>query len=421
MKIAIIGPSDSTKRVEKICNEYDNLIANIYNSFTLQESIDVFNEAQMENDGIIFTGPSVFDAINQNKKISKPYEYITYDERAIYAAALDVDLKKYKNISVDVIKEDYLKDIFESIGVNNYSLLSHRHGYSEKDYIKHHDNNIKMGNTLVLTTFSPICKHYLDIGIDAKRLYTSDFTIKGCISSLITKIDNHITDLSKIAIQLIKLKNLEGNNNYIFYEKSLEFEKKLLTYIQKVKGSMFRQGRNSYTIFSTKGHLTNEGSINMFSEIILESYFNIFSGIGIGDSAFDAEYNASKALFHSEESKNSGFYIFDENKNIIGPFYNDSYVEYNSSSNEDAIINASEKAGLSGTYIKKIYSIMSNKDQFTTGELAYLLGISDRSARRIVKKLVDSKLANIVGKEKNSIKGRPNNLVSLNDLDKINE
>lgn len=420
MKIGIIGPQDSINNILEIKNEFSSeIIFNTYIAHTLEETRNQIKVCQDESDGILFTGLAVYDCIIGKISIYKPYIFVPHNESSLYSLFLKEKNLALKNISIDVIEKNIVKESLKDIPVKNFYVLPHKTGATEETYIKFHEKNIKEKKVdTILTTFSPIYDYFKSKNFPVYRLYTTSFSIRNSVNNLISSIKNREIDFSRISIQIIKIDFDEKRfNKFSILEKSLEFQKKLIPYLEMIQGAIFHNNWNEFIIFSNKGFLMSEKTKIEFQKILSKNNFNIFSGIGLGKTAAEAEINAQEALKISIFKNKSCFYICDENKNIIEPVHNISFDIIKTDVEAiDRINKISKKINLSVGYINKIKNIvlLYKTNTFSSNIFANYLGISDKSARRILKKLVDTGYATVIGKESKLSSGRPQNLIQIN-------
>ncbi len=420
MKIGIIGPKDSIDNILEIKEEFSKEISfNIYIAQTQQEVRDQIKKCQEESDGILFTGPTVYDYIVDYIKLKKSFTFIPYDESSLYSFLLKEKKLKMKLPSIDVIEEKIVKETFKNYEVEKYYVASHISKKIETDYILFHEENIKNNKVdTILTTFTPIYDYFKNKKFPVYRIHTTLFSVRNSINSLINEIKNQEINFSKIAIQVIKLSFEEKRiNKFSLLEKSLDFQKKIIPYLEIIQGSIFHNNWDEFIIFSNKGFLISEEAKVEFNKILYKNKFKISSGVGLGKTASEAESNAYEGLKYSMTQKESSFFICDENKKIITPLIED---EENINLNEIYLYEKDrsniEDEELSIGYINKIKNIMKlyKVDTFSSETLASYLGISNKSARRILKKLIDSENAEVVGKEAKHSSGRPQSMIKIN-------
>lgn len=419
MKIGVMGPKDSIDKVLEIKDEYENDIEwTSYEAHTLKESADMAQKCQQEVDGILFTGCSVYDSVYQSVELYKPNRFVHHNETSLFNLIIkELDSEIY-NVSVDIIEEKTVSEIISETKLKSYRVLPYTPGYKEKDYIKFHEKNFDQGGTdAIFTAFSPIYDYFKKKSIPVYRLYTTKFSIRNTISQLISEIKNKQIDDAKISVQIIRIGIDENHRKtkFEYLDKVLDFEKELITYLKTIKGAIFNSSSSEYMIFTTKGYIKSEVAKSQFYKILTKSKFRVYSGIGIGNNAAEAEYNASLALKYSEDSMESCFFFIYEDKMVEGPILQPNNLLYSSNTMNTSLKKVSEKTGLSINYLQKIKSIIElyGKDSFSSSELAHYLGISDRSSRRILRMFVDGGYGSIVANESKAGVGRPQNIIKI--------
>ncbi|GAA0176682.1 transcriptional regulator [Clostridium sediminicola] len=422
MRIGVMGPKDSIDKVLEIKDEYDSDIELIpYEAHTLTDSARLAEKCQREVHGILFTGCSVYDSVYQSVKITKPNKFVPHNETSLFNLILkDLDSTIY-NVSVDIIEEKILSEIISDTNIKSYKVLSRTPEYTEKDYINFHEENLKNGSIdAIFTTFSPIYDYFKKKNIPVYRLYTTKFSIRNTISHLISEIKNNEIDDAKISIQIIKI-DIDANHHktkFEYLDKVLDFEKELIGYLRTINGAIFNSSWSEYIIFTTKGYIKSEEARSQFYKILTKSKFRVYSGVGVGNNAAEAEYNASLALDYSEDSLENCYFFIYEDKMVEGPILQSNNLLYRNNTINTSLKKVSENTGLSINYLQKLQSIIKlyKKDSFSSSELAYYLGISERSSRRILKMLVDGGHGSKVAYESKSGAGRPQNIIKISGI-----
>lgn len=419
MKIGIMGPQDSIDKILSIQDELEDDITLIpFITHTLKESQEMIDKCQEEVDGVLFTGCSVYDSVFQTNKLYRPNRFVPHNETSIFSFLLNDSDDKITSVSIDVLEENIVRDSLAESRIKNYSVLPHNPGFKEINYIEFHEKNILEGRAeAILTTFSPIYDYFQKKGYPVYRLYTTRFSIRNTISHLINEIKNKTIDSSKISVQVINI-DCEDRRSTKFdtLHSILEFEKRMIPYLKLIQGAIFNNGWNEFIIFSTKGSIISREAKEEFHKIINKTQFKVYSGVGIGSTAAEAEMNALSALKFSRNKNESCFYFMHEDKRVEGPINNLGCITLKNKSVSKDLQKISEDTGLSMNYIEKILSIVKlyGLKEFSADEMAGYLGITGRSSRRILKKLIDGGYAEVVGKENKPGSGRPQNIIRIN-------
>ncbi len=229
------------------------------------------------------------------------------------------------------------------------------------------------------------------------RLYSTSIQIKEVVEKLLYKINTQIISDSAIAVQVVKVVSFETSlYQYETLKRKGVFELKLLEYVQEIQGFLFNFGIDEYIIFSTRGAIKERENMMNFLEIIkVETRYNfsIFSGIGYGSTYYIAEISARKVLNSSISYGKPSLFVKDGDS-LNGPIGERSELFYNTKVSNEKIIKIAYKTGINISHIIKLFSLAqkTGKKEFDSQKIAGYLNITERSARRILKKLLENNL-----------------------------
>lgn len=422
MRIGIMGPADSIEIIMAMEADFEPDIDLVpLKAQTLEESAALITTCREQVDGLLFTGCAVYDSAVRAADIKIPHRFVRHTDACLLSLILKEDLQRFKALSIDVIELQVVAEVAEDNALGPCCVQPYESDFTEMEYIAFHDKNLENGTCeAVVTGFSAVYDYYKERGVPVFRLYTTRFEIRNTMSHLVSTIRNNIIDGAKISVQILRLVVPTRNHRMSFdvLEKMLDIEKELLPYLREIQGAIFSDGLRGYIVFTTKGAIQSEKAQHIYRQVVLRSKLPLVSGIGIGLSAAEAELNASIALDHALDVGGKVLFIRDESGRLEGPILGDGPEIARPPVYDAGIAEAVEKTGLSYNYLKKIAGIISlyNRRRFTAPELAHYLGISDRSARRLVKKLMDGGYARVVAKNENPGVGRPQNVVEIEPL-----
>ncbi|SDK91162.1 hypothetical protein SAMN05660337_1677 [Maridesulfovibrio ferrireducens] len=425
MKIGCIGPSDSVELIKEVvgrcCPEITLLT---YVRERIADSWEVLEECQRETKGILFTGIGVQEAAKARGDVTRPYRHIPrggYSLLRVLSEMLRRGIKSGK-VSIDVVSDDILTEVVKEFGVefeNIHSMPFAIH-HGEQDYLDRHIELYENGQTdAIVTGFGYIYKELKEKGLPVFRLYASTLQIRDSLEKLVDKINSRNLRSAGIAIQLVKLKSITRNsiNQYDDMKNGGIFYLELLEYVRAIQGSLFNFGTEEYVIFSTRGIIESPLHRDHFRRLLAwgrDRNIIFSSGIGIGSTAFEAEKSARKALDNAIKLPKGGFYIV-EGQHIRGPIGEQDELKYKTHIVDSKFLKMSSEIGISPSYLDKIKALMtkSHKDTFDSTDLAACLGIGERSARRVLKKFLDSGYAELNGTEVSAQVGRPKKMVRI--------
>ena len=207
------------------------------------------------------------------------------------------------------------------------------------------------------------------------------------------------------------------------YEASMlakaDIEKEIIKYTEGIQGAIFASGRREYIVFSNSGAVQEEFNqrklLNLQKKVQEENKISLNVGIGTGGTMNDAEMNARRALDFSLKNAKQEIFWIDAGQTQHGPLGKEIQLEYQLISSDPKLQEISEKTGLSTTSILKIIAIADVRKSyiFDAHQLAECLGITVRSARRIMNKIMEAGYGKVYAKKTAAAGGRPKALVEI--------
>ncbi|MDF2672299.1 MAG: hypothetical protein K0R09_564 [Clostridiales bacterium] len=426
MKIGVIGPGDSVDKVINVINEYYPFVEPIpYRKEKVEEVMEIIDDCSYKADGLLFTGIAVLGEAEKYSKLNKPYEAIMRNDSSIMKTFWEIenDNKPIKRMSIDIVEENLVKEIANEFGIKieNIYTMPYQDGISEEEYTKRHIQLWEEGKVdIIISALGAVYNELKERKLPAYRLSMTVPLIKLSMQNLINKVRTSEIKANQIAIQILKLKNIKAQitSQYDNLIKRNSVEKELINYVREVQASFFQLGTDKYIIFGTRRTLEDELIINSFLKIVKNFDMNgitIYSGLGFGNTGWNAEYNATIALEIAEKCSNAAFYIVDENSKARGPICDTNESNYDLLVYDEKINEIAKKVGVSSTYLSKIVSIMkkTNKNTFSSDTFGHYLGVTERSGRRLLEKFICAGYAEVVTNTVDKGIGRPKKIVEM--------
>ena len=423
MKIAIMGASDSVEKVYKVLSvEHKDIEFIKYAEDEIKKLIDMTKNIDSEIDGIFLTGIGVYSEITSKIRFEKP---VVYTERgiigiikALWEFYMEWDDTKDTRIALDIIEEKDLIDVLNefNIEIKSYDIQKYLPSKNEGDYLKYYLENYEEGNIdCVFTSFGYIYNYLKKHNIPVYRIQATNIDIKNRFFKLKNSVN--LKNLNECAIQVQIIQVVEGNARTQDSKNSeFQLEEEILMYSKEIEGMMQTINSNEYLIISNKGAALSVENINSLYRIINNCKLrNIILGVGIGEGVtiYQSENNARNALRKSTSEKQGNIYFYD-GENVVGPIFKKNQIKYKNLVDEETL-KLSKEIGISYQYIEKIISVIKKlgRDEFTSKELAEILFISERSANRILKSLIDKGYGEESNLENSLGAGRPRRKVKI--------
>lgn len=430
IRIGIIGPQDSINKIMEVARALDivaDFVTEVYVNYSNVEKLTL--QIQKKCDVLLFSGEGPYSVALNKGILEKPTVFIPRGGTSFYRTIWEVQRKQnqFKRFSSDVVSPEVVKEAMEELGIlyDETYYIDHNFAKDNNTLIEYHKKNWDLGTVdAVITGFSGVYEALKSLGVSVYKVYPTKSLIRESLNRVILLGQVKKEKDAQMAIQVVRLRISDENASsaYTFMLMRNQLEKVLIQYTQQNFGALFPFGRDEYLIFTNRGAIENvaeifERQFNQFSDSL--QYLIVASGIGFGHTVYDAEMNARNALSYAMQKKHHCIYLKDETGMLTGPFTSESnkWLSYNLTSGNDSVISEiSEKSSLSPAYISKLQGLIHkiNRKVVDVNTVANYLGISPRSARRILTLLVETGYAQIEYSESKAQTGRPRKMYTLN-------
>lgn len=420
IRLGIIGVEDNLELMGSVASEYTEFTTSLFLHTLPEDIIDILKSHQHDIDMWLFSGYTPYLIAKEWGKVEQPMFFVKYPGSSLYKTlycALYQHNMNMNELSFDCFTPSELEQVSEELTINFTSNHLKTYEGSAELLVMHHYELWKAGKTkAAVTCVWAVSNELKEMGVPVFRVTPTKSAIQTTLNLALRTNEMLLFKNKQIAVQMFEINNMFGLSKNMYssdeiYNKEIQITQKLLIYSKKVQGSLKTVGPGRYVIFSTRGELSditrNFTVVPDVEEIKQLSQQDITCGIGIGQSAYEAEINAGKALLHAKEHKNGAWMVFLDNKTINGPLGKPEKITYTYESKKYQVI--SEKTLLSVATISKVDSILGKigKSEITAHELGQHLQIMPRSARRILDQLLKNGFAKEIAEETPHPRGRP--------------
>ncbi len=260
-------------------------------------------------------------------------------------------------------------------------------------------------------------------GIKTYYLFPSKESIVNTFSAVSNYFKIKELDNSQVAIGHITLCTSympSVNFDYEFEMKQITLYQTIVNFLNENNISNIVEKYNTrHEVLISKGDL-KEITAN-YSHCALLDYlkrtlpFKVNVGWGVGTNIIAARQNAQYANLESERHDGDCSFVITEQSHVIGPLTGKNCLSYKNINNPN-IDNISKNAKLSPVTIQKLIGIVEklNTNELSASDIAYYLGITERSANRIINKLVKSENAVPLHTKSDKLRGRPKQIYAIN-------
>lgn len=426
MKIGVTGSPGICAMIQKVLKKnMPDLELLCVSSEYYQDSVEVVEQFQKSDvNGILFTGPTNYNYVLKRLTPTVPWVYLPHNQSVLMKAFLQA-IHRYNFIpdviSVDMYEEQMVLDTLEEAGITGGKVLkAYTSSPDERDFEAnilrlHRFHYYEQGAKMIFTNMEHIYQPLIDEGIPCVRFSTTE-------------------DLIMEQIYALQTQNLSARENHgliatvqIFFDFSFDDEKDLsirewekIHYQNEMKeliyaiahrmdAAAFSEGSNVFYIMTMRRVLMEQFIQNgEYQKLILQGQKNlhnrIWIGIGIGSSPLEAKSRASMALNHSVADQSGSFYIAEDEYQVRGlekiePREHRTYLL--------------QQLHLSSSTFARLEEILQEHDnQITSAELAEEMGITERSANRLILRLEQNNYVTTIGKISTG-RGRPARILKI--------
>lgn len=389
---------------------------------TLAELCSLYTKNILKFDGILFSGPFPRDYILENiSMITKPYRCVDLKDRDYYLAiarlfadnpGLDFTRVYLDNISDPAILQKVFTKNNGPYMPSSYTPLQYRGFLRSAVYEK----SINTYRTLwrekkfdmFMTRFTNLAGQLEAEHIPHLLLRPAKETILDYFYALLDDIKESMFQNSLVACCIVELpKNAPSPENFSFIAN-------ILAHFNDAQNQsmLIRQSENHFEIITSnmaaKEITSGYTSCLLSDELSKKVPFTLHIGWGISFDIITAYKNAKKALLTCEKDRHHYTYLVTESQEMVGPLNSNRSISYDLQ--PDAYIHSRAKSlGIAPINLEKMISLQKTRHmyEFTSSDLVYFLGITPRSASRILLKLSEGGLARPIRSINLSGTGRP--------------
>lgn len=420
IRLGLIGVEDNVEWIQSVVAEYAEFECIPFIHFYKKDVIELLQSHANEVDMWLFSGIYPYSIAKEWGQVQQPMFYISYTGTSLYKTLYHV-LHHHKleinKLSFDALQTTELKQLFEELNVPYSPSYLYEDTESISKIVKHHQQLWESDQTKGAVTCAwQVQKELESIGVPVFRVTHTKAAIKTVLDQALRTYEMLRMQDRQIAVQMVEVDTFSEWSNTAFssdelYDVEMKNTHKWIKYAKKVQGSLKTVSPGCYVIFTTRGELSEVTDhfnvipdLNEFQQI---ANAKVTCGIGIGQTAYDAEIRARNALLNARQIGKGNWMVHFEDKTIKGPLGKPENLTYSYGLQQMNLI--SEQTSLSVSTLSKIDSILRKLGdiEVTANDLGAQLQIMPRSARRILTQLEQSGYAEEIGEESPNPRGRP--------------
>lgn len=414
IKVAVVGSGDFLNSLHNVLPQVKDIEIDPYVYQDPKEAGSLIKEIR-PCDVVFFAGAlPFFFSSKERENLTVPSLYLAQDELTLTSSFLSVIHQhsiSLDRISIDLFDTSIALNVYAEIqdGMTAPYVLDYRRllhdDFNLQTLVDFHQSLWKDGKTdFSITSVHAVFDQLKERDVPVIRM-------KDPKTALISGLRN-----AKAMAEMSKSRNAQVAVGFVQMEDHLSEDTELSETISShIHASIQYLEKNTFGLHSTRGEVESFLENNQMEDFFQKITSPMKIGFGYGATHLEAEQNAHIALKFAENTHHEKcVFILSEEKNLIGPFPKKSSLQ-RLKNDMPELVEIAKKAKLSPANISKIiqFSKSRHTPQFSASDLEEHLQVTRRSTERIIKRLLDSGFAKIVGEEMTYQQGRPRAIYEL--------
>lgn len=426
--VGVIGPRWMSEIIDSSFKMFPSIKPIIRLSDNLGDAVVYTRELSDMVDAFLFSGQAPYVIAKSEIPSGIPAFYVPLKGTGLYQALYKLRMKSsFEHLSFDgivpayaervrtVLNENFSLIVYDAKPIHeNVQELVHFH---ETEYA-HHKNSAAVTSMKLVSdqlTEKQIPNEWLkpteeDIVVTLERLLLATTERRQRESQIVfgrIQIDSY----SKLVRQMASEHHVQKRNVQLY--------RLLLDYVEQLEGHLTSVSGDEYVFITNRGTFeqVTEGYKRMpiLEDVKRQLNLRISIGIGFGRSANEAGTHSRIALSQAQDYGGSACFIVKEDRSVFGPVEIEAPFVYPLTVTDKEVLIRAEKAGMNAAHLEKLIAMVRRKkgNEFTAHELSQILGVTTRSAHRIILNWLDANIIEIIGTEKLTSRGRPRQVFRL--------
>ncbi|MFA6506435.1 MAG: hypothetical protein WCT14_10065 [Treponemataceae bacterium] len=299
--------------------------------------------------------------------------------------------------------------------------------YDEDLFVKIFDTHMKLWKEgkidISITRSGSVERMLRNEGIQAYYLFPSKESILNVFQTVINHFKIMELENSQVATGHISIHQVPAPTSIDFDDagelKLIELHQAIMSFAKENSiPNTVQKYINRYEVYLSKGTLKevtgNYSHCSLLEYLRSKLKFKIDIGWGLGADVRTARQNAQYANIEAERHGGDCTFVVSEQNDVIGPLQGNNRMVYKNT-DDPLVADIGKKTKLSPLTIHKLIGIVEKRHtkKLSAYDVAYYLGITERSANRILNKLESNGNAVLLYTKSEKLRGRPKKVYSI--------
>lgn len=366
---------------------------------------------------ILFSGPLPYDLATAAGQLPVPAVYVPPGGPALPTVLLraallrDVELDR---LSIDSVSENEVRDTYEELdqGAAGVHVMEYQQSATTEDFLHFHGELFRAGRTTAAITTLPVVAQDLAAeGIPVLVMRPDATTLRTALNTALLVGGGASLDKERMAMVIVRVPKAltpqrHGITNSTFTELRLQMMREVLHEARRMDALVLPRDDVSFLVCVSMGSLraaTHDLAAVPFVARIREALdFEPDIGIGVGRTVVEAEVNAEEAADSGSETEERSVFMVGPNESIV-------QIPRDHAGGVPVALAGQEprEAEILRQILKALAHVGEESRIVQAEQVADLLGVTLRTARRHLRNLVEADLAWQLPPIQTSKVGRP--------------
>lgn len=420
IKVGVIGPSDLVEAVCGIGHPMLELMPAVYDDES--QAADLYRSLAPSVEVVLFTGPVPYHLVCTQVDVTLPVLYITLRGTGLYRALYHL---RTDRLTVDTLSRRDVEAVFVELGLDPSHTNVYEGAATRRDLVAFHERQYREGLTVAaLTCLRTAYRELNRRGIPCQWVTPTRIDIQDALEQARVLGESARNRYNQTVVGVVTIDHYSdwagrAGSELEVQRRSLPVQSCLLRFAEECDGHLIAMGAGEWHFFTTRGSLErateNLTQARLVEEIHAACGTTASIGIGFALTASRAGTHARVALQHARRGGGNACYAVLDDKRLVGPIGTGNTLAYPLRTVEPALAALAETAGIPAPSLKRLISHLTRFQTFTAHEIAPVLGLSLRSAHRILARMEGAGVVEVVGQEKLLTPGRPRQVYKLTE------
>lgn len=422
--IGVIGPRDLVAEMVEMGRRYPQYRFLDLSYDDEREALDIFRKNRSIMSVCLFSGDWPYAMVVQEFGDD-------LDVRLVYAhdagpalpktlMAMIRDGRDISCLSIDTVPEEELQECFHEMGhaPEEHHLMVPTPPAERDAYLEFHKGLWEQGKTTGAITFLKTAYDELVAqGVPAYRGTPTRGALRESVARAALEASGIRMRRAQTVVGLVDVDpspQRVGTRLYHDQRRKASLHRGLLELVEVYEIPVVPLEGVSFALFLTRGTLMDMTDGYRSFPRMEDFGDKVYFGFGIGGSMNMSMSNARTALESAHEVEESCVFVVSDEE-IIGPLAHAGGTRIRRSNLDQNVLDRLSKSGLGLATISRVEALTrrTGSTSITPGQLAAGLSISKRNARRVLSRMADAGLAEVIGLEQTHRRGRPQRIFRI--------